>query len=158
MFPGSHRFCERCTVDRHRIARRIEDKGLARKRVFISFDYDNDKDLPGNLVAQAEKSESPFAIFDLSVKHSIDGRWQQEVRKRIRKSDLVVVICGQYTHQAVGVEAELTITREMGKRYFLLRGRRGIKCMRPKNARRDDPIHPWKWTGLEKLFTNAGRT
>ena len=36
------------------------DKGLARKRVFISFDYDNDRDLPGNLVAQARESASPF--------------------------------------------------------------------------------------------------
>ena len=130
---------------------------MARKRVFISFDYDNDKDLPGNLVAQAEKSESPFAIFDLSVKHSIDGRWQQEVRKLIRQSDLLIVICGQHTHQAAGVEAELTIAREEGKPYFLLRGRSGKTCTRPKNARQEDRIHPWKWTRLEQLFANPGR-
>ncbi|MDE0704061.1 MAG: TIR domain-containing protein [Rhodospirillaceae bacterium] len=130
---------------------------MARKRVFISFDYDNDKALPGNLVAQAERSESPFAFVDLSVKHSIDGRWQREARKRIRNSDLVVVICGQHTHQAVGVEAELSIARDEQKPYFLLRGRRDRACKKPKNARRNDPIHPWKWTTLQKLFESAGR-
>ena len=130
---------------------------MARKRVFISFDYDNDRNLPGNLVAQAEKPESPFAISDLSVKHSIDGRWQREARKRIRKSDLVIVICGQHTHQATGVEAELTITREVDKPYFLLRGRRRKTCIRPKNASREDKIHPWKWATLQKLFENPGR-
>ena len=125
-------------------------------RVFISFDFDNDKSLAGDLVAQANRSESPFAFVDLSVKHSIDGRWQKEARKRIRQSDLVVVICGQHTHQAIGVEAELSITREERKPYFLLRGRRDRACMKPKNARRDDPIHPWKWTTLHMLFENAG--
>ena len=130
---------------------------MARKRVFISFDYDNDKSLAGDLAAQARRSDSPFAFIDLSVKHSIDGRWQNEARKRIRNSDLVVVICGQHTHQAAGVSAELSITREEGKPYFLLHGRRGKTCTRPNNESRDQPIHPWKWTALRKLFDKAGR-
>ena len=131
---------------------------MARKRVFISFDYDNDRELPGNLVAQAAQSESPFAFVDLSVKHSIDERWKQEVRKLIGKSHFVVVICGQHTHQAAGVEAELSITRDLRKPYFLLRGRRGKTCTRPNGALRDEPIHPWKWATLQRLFENAART
>ena len=129
---------------------------MARKRVFISFDYDNDRELPGNLVAQAKRSDSPFALVDLSVRHSIDEKWKLEVRKLIWKSDFVVVICGQHTHQAAGVEAELSITREERKQYFLLRGQRGKTCTRPRNALREDPIHPWKWTTLRKLFENPG--
>ena len=131
---------------------------MARKRVFISFDYDNDKDLPGNLVAQAKRSDSPFSFVDRTVTEPFDEKWKQEVRKLIRKSDLVVVICGQHTHQAAGVAAELSITHEERKPYFLLRGRRAKTCSRPKNALRNDPIHPWNWTRLEKLFANAGRT
>ena len=134
------------------------DKGLARKRVFISFDYDNDRDLPGNLVAQARESASPFAFVDLSVKEPIDTKWRQEVRKKIRKCDFVIVMCGRHTHQAPGVAAELAIAREVGTPYFLLHGRSGKTCTRPKNALRDDSIHPWKWARLEKLFANAGRT
>ena len=131
---------------------------MARRRVFISFDYDNDRDLPGNLVAQAKRSESPFAFIDRTVTEPFDSKWKQEVRKLIRKSDLVVVICGQHTHQAAGVEAELSISREERKPYFLLRGRSGKTCTKPKNAMKDDPIHPWKWSTLQKLFESAGRT
>ena len=42
------------------------------KSVFISFDYDND--LPGNLVAQAARSDSPFNITDRSVRAQIDEK------------------------------------------------------------------------------------
>ena len=131
---------------------------MARKRVFISFDYDNDKNLPGNLVAQAKRSDSPFAFVNRTVTDPFDSKWKQKVRKLIRNSDLVVVICGQHTHQAAGVAAELSITRELRKPYFLLQGRRGKTCTKPGNASTEDPIHPWKWATLRRLFENAGRT
>ena len=70
------------------------------KSVFISFDYDNDNDLRGNLLAQAKKPESPFSITDWSVKEPIDERWREKVRDLIRRADLTIVICGEHTHQA----------------------------------------------------------
>ena len=94
------------------------------KRVFISFDYDHDHDLRGNLVAQAKNPESPFSISDWSVQHRMDENWRKEVRQRIRESDLTIVICGEDTHDAPGVAAEVTIAREEHKPYFLLKGRR----------------------------------
>ena len=45
---------------------------MATKSVFISFDYDHDNDLRGNLVAQARDSESPFSITDWSLRVPID--------------------------------------------------------------------------------------
>ena len=76
---------------------------MTTKSVFISFDYDHDNGLRGNLVAQAEKTESPFSITDWSVKEPIDEKWRREVRDRIRRTDLTIVICGEHTHQAEGV-------------------------------------------------------
>ena len=73
---------------------------MTTKSVFISFDYDNDKDLPGNLVAQAARPDSPFNITDRSVRAPIDENWRREVRSRIRRADLVIVICGEHTHDA----------------------------------------------------------
>ena len=40
---------------------------MQRKSVFISFDFDHDNDLRGNLVAQANNSDSLFSIKDQSV-------------------------------------------------------------------------------------------
>ena len=128
---------------------------MAVKRVFISFDYDHDNDLRGNLVAQAKKPESPFSIKDRSVRYRIDESWRKEVRDRIRGADLTVVICGEHTHDAPGVAAEITITREEGKPYFLLKGRRRKTCTKPKMALRTDEMHSWTWDNLRQLIAGA---
>lgn len=127
---------------------------MTSKRVFISFDYDHDKDLRGNLVAQAKKPDSPFSIVDQSVQAPIEEKWRDEVRKRIRKCDLVIVICGQHTHQASGVAGEVAITREEKKPYFLLKGRRHKQCSRPNTAPRKKVMHPWTWPTLKELIAN----
>ena len=47
---------------------------MATKSVFISFDFDSDNDLRGNLVAQAKNPDSPFSISDWSIKKPIDEK------------------------------------------------------------------------------------
>ena len=128
---------------------------MAVKRVFISFDYDHDNDLRGNLVAQAKNPDSPFSIRDRSVKYRIDESWRKEVRDRIRGSDLTIVICGEHTHDAPGVAAEVTIAREERKPYFLLKGRRRKTCTKPEMALRTDEMHSWTWENLRQLIAGA---
>lgn len=123
-----------------------------KKRVFISFDYDNDKDLPGNLVHQSKKREAQFAIVDLSLKHSEESNWKEEVRARIREVDLVIVICGEHTDTARGVAAELSITRDEKKPYFLLWGRRRKTCKKPPMALAKDDIYKWTLENLNNLI------
>ena len=77
-----------------------------RKRVFISFDYDNDNDIKEALVAQSKLYNSPFEITDLSIKEAIDSNWKIYARKRIRSCDCMIVLCGHYTDKAKGVSAE----------------------------------------------------
>lgn len=43
---------------------------IMKKRVFISFDYDNDSDLKTLLVGQARNSDSPFEVIDMSINDS----------------------------------------------------------------------------------------
>ena len=94
---------------------------MAMKRAFISFDFDHDEELRNALVGQAKNSDSPFEIADWSVRERFPSNWKEEVRRRIRRTDLTIVICGEHTHQAKGVAAELTITQEEMKPYVLLR-------------------------------------
>ncbi len=128
---------------------------MTSKRVFISFDYDNDKDLPGNLVAQAARPDSPFSIRDRSVRAAIDEKWRNEVRNRIRRVDIIIVICGEHTHDADGVAGEVTITQEESKPYFLLKGRRRKACTKPKNVHSSDEMHSWTWANLKNLIGSA---
>ena len=125
---------------------------MAGKRAFISFDFDHDKDLPGSLVSQAKRSESPFNITDWSLKEPINEKWKQKARELIRKADLIIVICGEHTHDADGVAAEVTIVHEEKKPYFLLKGRRRKTCKKPRSARHDDEIYKWKWKHLGRLI------
>ena len=125
---------------------------MARRRVFISFDFDNDAELRGNLVAQSGRRDSPFSIVDYSLKAPYDQQWKKKVRRIIRSADLVIIICGQHTCNAPGVAAELTISREVGTRYVLLRGRRRRPCTPPAGARSEDEMHPWTWKNLHKLI------
>lgn len=92
---------------------------MAKVRCFISFDYDNDLDLKNLLVGQSKNDDSPFEISDWSIKEA-SPTWQKEARDRIKKSDQVIVICGQHTDTATGVAKELSIAQEEGKSYFYL--------------------------------------
>ena len=128
---------------------------MTKKRVFISFDFDNDDDLRNLLVGQAKNPDSPFDIADWSVKEPFIGNWKEKVRERIRKTDLTIVICGEWTHTANGVAEELRITREEEKPYFLLWGRSDKTCTKPKTALASDKMYKWTWDNLKKLISGA---
>lgn len=123
-----------------------------KKKVFISFDYDNDLDLKNLLVGQAKNSDSPFEISDMSIKEELAGDWKEKARQRIRRADQVIVICGKYTSRATGVSVELSLTYEEGKPYFLLWGRSSETCIKPGSAKYDDKIYAWNWENLKNLL------
>ncbi len=120
-------------------------------RVFISFDYDQDQDLKNLLVGQSRNKDSPFFIEDWSIKQETKG-WKADARRRIKQSDVVIVICGHHTHQAVGVTAEIGIAREEGVPFHLLRGRKDGWVRRPQGTSwLWDTLHPWTWKKLRDL-------
>ncbi len=121
------------------------------KRAFISFDYDHDEDLRNLLAGQAKHPDTPFQISNWSVKEPFPGDWKEKARARIRQTDLTIVICGQYTHLASGVAAEVDITRGERKPYFLLWGRSEKLCTAPSNAQ-NEKIYKWTWDNLKALI------
>jgi hypothetical protein len=125
---------------------------MALQRAFISFDYDHDDDLRTMLAGQAKHPDTPFEIKDRSVKEPLTGDWKDKVRRRMDNVDLVIVICGEYTHTASGVAAELTITQEKKKPYFLLKGRSDKTCTKPTSALATDKVYNWTWDNLKKLI------
>lgn len=125
------------------------------KRVYISFDYDHDDDLKTLLVGQARNPGSPFEIVDWSIKEAIGANWKAHARRRIRAVDVVAVICGNYTHTATGVAAEVSIAQEEGIPYFLLAGRSSGTNSRPTTARSGDSVYKWTWENLKALIGGA---
>ena len=127
-----------------------------KKKAYICFDYDNDYELKECLVGQAKNPDSPFEIADESIKQEISSKWKYYARQKIRKADVVIVICGKHTDTASGVAAELTIAQEEGKSYFLLCGRKDGNVKKPKNALSSDSVYKWTWDNL-KMLINGGR-
>jgi len=128
---------------------------MAKVKVYICFDYDNDDDLKIFLLGQAENEDSPFEISDQSIKDA-SPNWKVAARARIKKSDEVAVICGEHTDTATGVSEEIKIAREENKAYFLLKGRANKTCKKPKAALDSDKMYTWTWANL-KILIGGGR-
>lgn len=124
-------------------------------KLFISFDYDHDEDLKHLFVGQARQDDTPFEISDMSVKHALSGDWKMKVRERIKNVGQVAVICGEYTHTAAGVSAEIEIAQELNKPYFLLQGRPDKTCTKPRSARSGDKIYKWTWNNVKLLLNDS---
>lgn len=86
---------------------------MGKKAAFISFDYDNDEFLRTALVEQARNPDSPFDIIDRSIKEPLDGDWKEKAKGRIRRADVMIVLCGESTHAAAGVAAEVKLAQEV---------------------------------------------
>jgi hypothetical protein len=128
---------------------------MAKKRAFISFDYDNDEGAKKMLAGQAAHADTPFDFKDASIKDHLTGDWKDKVRARMDNIDLVIVLCGQSTHLANGVAAELTIAREKSKDYFLLAAYSDKTCMKPTSAQLGDKVYIWTWDNLKALIGGA---
>lgn len=123
-----------------------------KKRVFISFDYDNDSGAKVMLAGQADLPDSPFEFVDASVKDHLTGDWEKKVKARLANVDLVIVLCGLTTDKADGVTAELGIAQEMGMEYFLLAAYSDKTCVRPVGAAGADKLYKWTWENLKTLI------
>ena len=128
---------------------------MAKKRVFISFDVDHDEGTKTMLAGQADLPDSPFDFKDASVKKHLTGDWEEKVRGRMDNIDIVAVLCGEHTHTADGVAAELTIAKEKGKPYFLLAAHSDKTCKKPTSAKSSDKVYKWTWDNLQALIGGA---
>jgi hypothetical protein len=125
---------------------------MEKKKVFISFDYDNDEFLKIALVGQAKNEDSPFELSDWSIKEEITNQWKVKAHTRIKGVDLVAVICGEHTNTATGVSAELSIAQEENVPYFLLCGYSDKTCVKPTAAKATDKMYNWTWPNLKTLI------
>lgn len=128
---------------------------MAKVRVFTSFDFDHDEDLRNLLVGQSRNPDSPFEMADWSVKKPMTGDWKAKVRTRIRRTDQMIVMCGEHTHTASGVSAEVTIAQEERIPYFLLAGRKDKTNRKPAAAKSNDKMYKWTWDNLKALIGGA---
>ena len=124
-------------------------------RVFVSFDFDNDKILKDFIIGQSKLSDSPFEISDWSMKEAApQANWEAEARARISRSDMVIVMVGLKTHKAPGVLKEVKIARALEKLIYQIIGYRNGNYTPVPDAGR---LYSWNWDNLKKLFQGIKR-
>jgi hypothetical protein len=124
-----------------------------KKRVFISFDIDHDKGTKEMLAGQADLPDSPFEFKDASVKEHLTGDWKEKVKRRMANVDVVIILCGEKTHTASGVAAELSIAKETKTPHFHLAAYPDKNCTKPTSAAPGDKVYKWTWPNLKSLIS-----
>jgi hypothetical protein len=126
-------------------------------RVFLSYDVDHDADLCELLAEQSRRGGAGFLVAARSEAGTVTDRWCAAVRGRIRDADQVIVICGEHTKASVRMSAELRITEDERKPYFLLWGRREGMCTMPEQAPRTGCMYSWTWDILRQQISDTLR-
>ncbi|MGH7307063.1 MAG: TIR domain-containing protein [Candidatus Rokuibacteriota bacterium] len=126
------------------------ERRTGKKRVFVSFDFDNDKVLKDFIIGQARNPDSPFEVIDSSLKEAAPMKaWEDKARVAISRSDLVLVMVGRYTYGAPGVLKEVRMAREEGITIAQMIGYRDGTYTPVPNAGR---LYQWDWENLKKLL------
>ena len=123
---------------------------MVKKRVFISFDFDNDKKLKDFIVGQSRLPDSPFEIIDTSLKEAAPMKtWEDKARLAIKRSDVVLVMVGPQTYRAPGVLKEVGMARQENKPIFQVIGYKDGNYTPVPNAGR---LYSWNWENLKNLI------
>lgn len=124
---------------------------MAKKKVFISFDYDNDLTLKEFMVGQAELQDSPFEIQDHSLKEAAPEKdWEAKARAAISRCEVFIVMLGSKTVDAPGVLKEVAMALELGKTRFQVIGyKTGSSDWAVPGGGR---TYAWNWENLKNLL------
>ena len=115
-------------------------------RVFLSFEFGRDNELHYNFYSQAVQY-SQYEIIDCSLNapYHPDAHWLEKARKQIALSDIVIVMVGQDTHNATGVEKEVGEAHQLKKPMFQVRPQGRTHG----EVRGACEVVPWKWKRID---------
>lgn len=93
---------------------------MPKHAVFVSYDYDHDRNYKNMLLAWDKNREVDFSFYDASVDVSIDSRDPAAIRRvisaRINTVTRVLCIVGVHTSKSRWVDWEIKKAIELGKR------------------------------------------
>jgi len=124
---------------------------VAKKRVFVSFDFDNDKAIKDFLIGQSKLADSPFEVADHSLKEAAPEKdWLDKATAAIKRSEVFIVMLGPKTKSASGVKKEVKVANDLGKTKFQIIGyNNGSSDWAVENGGR---TYAWNWEKLQKLL------
>jgi hypothetical protein len=123
---------------------------MAKKPVFVSFDFDNDKVLKDFIIGQSKHDDSPFEVIDHSLKEAAPEKdWADKAQRAINRSEIMLVMVGPNTHKAPGVLKEVAMARKANKTIVQIIGYKDGNYTAVPDAGR---LYAWNWDNLKKLL------
>jgi hypothetical protein len=123
---------------------------MSKKKVFISFDFDQDKALKDLLIGQSHNAECPFEVIDSSLKEAApEEGWEEKARQKILNADQVIVLVGAQTYRAPGVLKEVSLARKHHKKIVQIIGHKDGHYKRVPLA---GILYRWTWDNLKKIL------
>ncbi len=121
------------------------------KRVFVSFDFDNEQTLKEFIIEQAKNADSPFEVIDHSLKEAApENDWLEKAKAAINRSDVFLLMLGPKTRSSSGVLKEVKVANELKKdRFQIIAYRDGSEDWAVPGAGR---TYRWDWENLKKLL------
>lgn len=98
---------------------------MAKKTVFISYDYDNDRHFKNLLLAWDKNSDFDFSIEDHSADVSIDSTNASVIKRaistKIGNANYFLCIVGEKTHKSKWVSWEIEKAKELKKKIIAVK-------------------------------------
>ncbi len=92
---------------------------MADPRAFISFDFDNNSTHRTLFVGQIQNSRTPFSAEDWSSKEPLpQATWEAQLKEKIGKCHLMIVLVGKSMGSATGVAKEIKFANEKDVPFF----------------------------------------
>jgi len=93
---------------------------MAKKKIFVSYDYDNDKNYKNMLLAWDANKKFDFSMYDHSVDVSVNSTNAAAIKRvissRINQSTYFLCIVGKKTHKSDWVAWEIAKAVELKKK------------------------------------------
>ena len=128
----------------------MEEDDAMPKKIFVSYDFDNDKKLKDFIIGQSRNADSPFSVIDHSLKEAAPERsWEAKAEAAIKRSDIVLVMVGPQTYRAPGVLKEIAMARRNRVPIVQVIGYKDGNYKAVPGAGQQ---YRWNWTNLKKLL------
>ena len=128
---------------------------MSKVNIFLSFEFDRDQELHRNFYAQTERGDSCHEIEDYSLNEPYpphdDSSWLKKAKDLISRSDIVIVVIGEDTHNAHGVKKEVTIANQQGKPIFQIHPQTRTNG----EVKGAGEVITWKWNKIDTKFSKC---
>ena len=122
---------------------------MTKLRIFVSFEFEKDNNLKNNFYNQA-RDQTLHRVGNSSLNKEYPSEiWKNRARQAIRECDVVFVLVGQDTHNALGVLVETDMARSLNKPTIQVLSEKARRSKYKGVPHLEDRI-PWKWDVINR--------